>query len=368
MRESRYADARILVVDDEETNVRTLARILQAAGYRAIVTTTDAAAVSGQCRQCQPDLVLLDLHMPGLDGVAVLEQLRAAAIPRSHLPVLMLTGDATAASRRRALAAGATDFVTKPFEVDEVLLRIHNLLETRYLHREITEHNQLLETRVHQRTAELQETQLEIIERLALAAEFRDDETGRHTERVGKIAALLAARLGLPEDEVFLIRRAAPLHDVGKIGIPDTILRKPGPLTGAEFRTMQEHTTIGARILSGGRSHVVALAEEIALSHHEHWDGMGYPRGLAGESIPLVGRLVMVADVFDALSSDRVYRAAWPPEQVLAYIEQYAGQRFDPTVAGLCRGREVRKAMLAIREAGITPAGAEASESRELAS
>ena len=131
---------------------------------------------------------------------------------------------------------------------------------------------------------------------------------------------------------------------------------------------MQEHTTIGARILSGGRSHVVALAEEIALSHHEHWDGMGYPRGLAGESIPLVGRLVMVADVFDALSSDRVYRAAWPPEQVLAYIEQYAGQRFDPTVAGLCRVREVRGAMLAIREAGITPAGAEASESRELAS
>ena len=355
MRESRYADARILVVDDEKANVRALSRILDVAGYRSVVTTTDAAAVRGLCRECDPDLVLLDLHMPGLDGIAVLEQLRAAAIPQSHLPVLMLTGDSSAASRRRALAAGATDFVTKPFEVDEVLLRIHNLLETRYLHREITIQNQVLEMRVRERTAELQDAQLDTLERLALAAEFRDDETGRHTERVGEIAALLATMLKLPEEEVFLIRRAAPLHDVGKIGIPDAILRKPGPLTAEEFERMQAHTTIGARLLSGGRSRVVRMAEEIALTHHEQWSGTGYPRGLVGEAIPLVGRLVMVADVFDALSSDRVYRAAWAPERVLSYIEQYADERFDPRIVALCRVPKVRAALLAIRQASPGP-------------
>ena len=368
MDDGHFPDARILVVDDEKYNVRALSRILTAAGYRAIQMTTDPATVRDLCREFHPDLVLLDLHMPALDGVAVLEQLRAAAPPQSYLPVLMLTGDQSAASRHRALAAGATDFVTKPFEMDEVLLRIRNLLETRYLHQEISLQNQHLETRVRERTAELQDAQLDTLERLAIAAEFRDDETGRHTERVGEIAAVLASRLDLSDDEVFLIRRAAPLHDVGKIGIPDAILRKPGPLTAAEFARMQDHTTIGAQILSGGRSRVVRMAEEIALTHHEHWNGMGYPRGLAGETIPLVGRLVMVADVFDALSSDRVYRAAWPPERVLAYIEQYAGERFDPRIVGLCRVPAVRAAMLAIRQAGITAAGVRSSAVGDIAS
>lgn len=369
MRESRYPDARILVVDDEESNLRVLDRVLRAAGYRSILTTTDAAEVRRLYQEHDPDLVLLDLHMPELDGVAVMEQLRAAATPQTYLPVLVLTGDPSAQACRRALSAGATDFVIKPFEVDEVLLRIQNLLETRYLHREITAHNQLLESRVSERTAELQHAHLDTLERLAIAAEFRDDETGQHTERVGAAAALLAAALGLSEEEVFLIRRAAPLHDVGKIGIPDAILRKPEPLTAAEWETMKEHTTIGARILSGGRSRVVRLAEEIALFHHEHWNGLGYPHGLAGEAIPLVGRLVMVADVYDALSSDRVYRGAWPVDQVLAYIHQHAGQRFDPRIAALCEEPEVRQALLAIgghrindpAAGGLTEGGAIAS-------
>jgi putative two-component system response regulator len=363
-----YPNARILVVDDQEPNVRALSRILSAAGYRAIQTTTDPTTVRHLCREFDPDLVLLDLHMPTLDGVAIVEQLRAAAAPQTYLPVLMLTGDGSAASRRRALAAGATDFVAKPFEMDEVLLRIRNLLETRFLHREISLQNQLLETRVRDRTAELQDAQLDTLERLAIAAEFRDDETGRHTERVGEIAAVLASRLGLADEEVFLIRRAAPLHDVGKIGIPDGILRKPGPLSPEEFTRMQDHTTIGAQILSGGRSRVVRLAEEIALTHHEHWNGMGYPRGLAGEAIPLAGRLVMVADVFDALSSDRIYRAAWPPERVLAYIEQYAGERFDPRIVGLCGAPHVRAAMLATKRTGITVTSTRSSAGRAIAS
>ena len=360
MPELRFADARILIVDDEEANVQTLSRILHAAGYHAISTTTDPTAVAALHRECDPDLVLLDLHMDALDGMAVLGELRRAAAPEQYVPVLMLTGDSSPGARRRALAAGANDFVTKPFEMDEVLLRIRNLLETRSLHRKLTAHNQLLESRVAERTAELDDAHLDTLERLALAAEFRDDETGWHTERVGEAAAVLATALGLPDEDVFLIRRAAPLHDVGKIGIPDSVLRKPGALTESEWRTMKQHTTIGARILSGGRSRVIRLAEQIALSHHEHWNGAGYPKELAGESIPLVGRLVMVADVFDALLSDRVYRSAWPAEQVLNYIRDHAGRRFDPRVAKLCEAPAVRQSLLAIRghgAASAAPAG-----------
>jgi cyclic di-GMP phosphodiesterase len=349
MAESHFGDARILVVDDEETNVRTLAKILRMAGYEHVLATTDSAAVLDLYREHDPDLILLDLHMPKLSGLAILEALRAAAVPHSYLPVLVLTGDTSAAARRQALSAGAKDFLTKPFEVDEVLLRIHNLLQTRYLHREITTHNQLLERRVSERTVELEGAYLDTLERLAIAAEFRDDDTGRHTERVGEAAAMLAGALGLPEEDVFLIRRSAPLHDLGKIGVPDAILRKSGPLTNDEWDVMRGHTTIGARILSGGRSRVVRLAEEIALHHHEQWSGEGYPKGLAGEAIPLAGRLVMVADVFDALTSDRVYRKAWPAERVFTYIRQYAGQRFDPRIAALFDRPEVQQALVFIR-------------------
>jgi putative two-component system response regulator len=264
--------------------------------------------------------------------------------------VLVLTGDSSPEARRRALSEGAKDFLTKPFEVDEVLLRIRNLLETRYLHREITTQNQLLEKRVRERTVELEGAYLDTLERLASAAEFRDDETGRHTERVGEVAAMLGGALDLPEEDLFLIRRAAPLHDVGKIGIPDAILRKPGPLTGEEWEVMKTHADIGARILSGGRSRVVQLAEEIARYHHEQWNGQGYPHGVSGEAIPLSGRLVMVADVYDALTSDRVYREAWPTEMVLAYIREHAGQRFDPRVAALCDRPDVRGMLLDVRQ------------------
>jgi len=349
MAEAAFANARILVIDDEESNVKTLARVLRAAGYLRVSTTTDPTEFLSLYRQQPPDLILLDLHMPKRDGLQILEDLRGIAAPQTYLPVLVITADTGSEIRRRTLLAGAKDYVTKPFESDELLLRIANLLETRRLHRDILTQNQLLERRVRERTAELEGAYLDTLERLAIAAEFRDDETGRHTERVGETAALLGSALGMTDDEVFLIRRAAPLHDVGKIGIPDAILRNPEALTPEEWDIMRKHTTIGGRILSGGRSRVVQLAEEIAVTHHEHWDGEGYPRGLSGEDIPLSGRLVMVADVFDALTSDRVYRKAWPAEQVLAYIRQYSGKRFDPAVTALLDRDEVRNALLAIR-------------------
>jgi putative two-component system response regulator len=345
-----FADARILVVDDEETNVHALTRILRAAGYVNVLWTTDPRTVASLYQKHDPDVILLDLHMPHLDGIGVLRQLRVIMRPQAYVPVLVLTGDYTPEARRRALSEGAKDFLTKPFEVDEVLLRIRNLLETRYLHREITTQNQLLEKRVRERTVELEGAYLDTLERLASAAEFRDDETGRHTERVGEVAAMLGGALDMPEEDLFLIRRAAPLHDVGKIGIPDAILRKPGPLTGEEWEVMKTHADIGARILSGGRSRVVQLAEEIARYHHEQWNGEGYPHGVSGEAIPLSGRLVMVADVYDALTSDRVYREAWPTEMVLAYIREHAGQRFDPRVAALCDRPDVRGMLLDVRQ------------------
>jgi putative two-component system response regulator len=344
-----FTSARILIVDDEEVNLAALSKVLRAAGYSNVTTTTDPIEFLALYHQQSPDLILLDLHMPKRSGLAMLEDLRGTIGPHTYLPILVVTGDASRAARRNALSAGAKDFVTKPFEADELLLRIRNMLETRRLHREITSQNQLLERRVEERTAELEGAYLDTLERLAIAAEFRDDETGRHTERVGETAALLGNALGMSGDDVFLIRRAAPLHDVGKIGVPDSILRKPHALTTEEWEIMRRHTTIGARILSGGRSRVVQLAEEIALSHHEQWDGEGYPRGIKGEAIPLSGRLVMVADVFDALTSDRIYRKAWPAEQVLAYIRQYAGRRFDPRVTALLDRTDVRHSLLVIR-------------------
>lgn len=188
---------------------------------------------------------------------------------------------------------------------------------------------EILEHRVKARTADLEEAQLEILERLALAAEFRDDETGQHTQRVGRTAAILARALDLPSEQVKLIQGGAPLHDMGKLGIPDEILRKPGKLTAQEFEVMKTHTTIGAQILSGSRFPILQKAEEIALTHHERWDGTGYA-GLAGERIPLSGRIVALADVFDALTNDRVYRKAMPLEEALAEIELQRGRHFDP--------------------------------------
>jgi putative two-component system response regulator len=355
MSDNRYPDASILVVDDDADVLRTLGRILQRAGYQRVTVSGDAAAVAALARETRPDLLLLDYHLPDLTGATLLEELRAAAGPHDYLPVLIISGDPTAEVRRRALAAGATDFVTKPFEITEVLLRIQNLLETRYLHRAITAQNQELELRVQQRTTDLNNAHLDVIERLALAAEFRDDDTGQHTSRVGEGTAILASAMGLTDEEIFLLRRAAPLHDVGKIGVPDAVLRKPGPLTDAEWTLMREHTVIGARLLSGGRSRVMQLAQQIARSHHEQWDGNGYPDGLAGGHIPLAGRLVMVADVFDALLADRVYRRAWSVDAVLEYIQEHAGQRFDPQIAALCCRPAVRRALLATRTSPPVP-------------
>jgi putative two-component system response regulator len=328
-----FIDAGILIVDDQEVNVHLLKLILRRAGYARLTTTTDSRQVLSIFTSFQPDLVLLDLTMPHVTGFEVMEQLRQLIPGGDYLPILVLTADVTGEVKRRALSAGAKDFLTKPFDSIEVLLRIDNLLKTRLLHLQLREQNQLLDEKVKERTLSLEEAQIEILERLAAAAEFRDDATGKHTQRVGQMSAMIAHALGLPAAEVDLIHNAAPLHDVGKIGIPDSILLKQGKLTAEEFEVMKRHTIIGARMLANGHSDLTQMAERIALTHHERWDGSGYPGKLRGEEIPLVGRIVSVADVFDALTHERPYKAAWPVEEAVAEIERQGGRQFDPRVA-----------------------------------
>jgi len=323
--------ARILIVDDQPSNVMLLEGILQEEDFTASRGLTDSRQALPVFLEYQPDLILLDLQMPYLNGFEVMKQLRGRVPPGTFLPILMLTADITAESKRHALAEGATDFLTKPFDNTEVVLRIRNLLQTRSLHLQLQDQNQVLEQKVRERTLELEQTQVEILERLALASEYRDDDTGEHTKRVGHMSAQIAQTLGLLEEEVELIRRAAPLHDVGKIAIPDSILLKPGKLTPEEFEQMKTHTTIGAKMLSGGRFPLLQMAEEIALTHHERWDGTGYLK-LHGETIPLVGRIVAVADVFDALTNERPYKKAWPRNEAIEEIQRQGGRQFDPRV------------------------------------
>jgi putative two-component system response regulator len=327
--------ARILIVDDEQGNVDVLSRMLKAAGYGTITGLTDSTRTLRVVQEFAPDLILLDLSMPVMDGFAVLEQLAPMMPTDSYLPILILTGDMRFEARQRALSSGAKDFLLKPFDMTEVLLRIRNLLETRFLYLLLQEQNQNLEVRVASRTRELEEARVEVLQRLSEAAEYRDDDTGQHTRRVATLSVAIGRAMGLDHYTLELLRWSAPLHDVGKIGVPDAVLLKPGRLTTAEMDVMKTHTTIGARILMGGQSPLIQMAETIALNHHERWDGKGYPKGLRGEDIPLEARLVAVADVYDALTHARPYRAAWTVEETRTEIACGAGSHFDPDIVDL---------------------------------
>jgi putative two-component system response regulator len=342
MFEDEYRDARILIVDDEPANVRLLERILEREGFRDIESTTDPGGVLARYTGREPDILLLDLHMPGLDGFAVMQQLQSRILDHEFVPILVLTADITPQTRERALSAGAKDFLTKPVDPTEVVLRIKNLLQTRHYYRQLQDQNVTLEEKVSERTRELEGAQIEILERLARAAEYRDDETGHHAQRVGHMSAIIAREMGAAEEEVVLLRRAAPLHDVGKIGIPDDLLLKQGKLTTEEFDEMKKHASIGAGILAGSKFPVLQLAEKIALYHHENWDGTGYMR-MEGTRIPRAAQIVHAADVFDALTHERPYKRAWSVEEAIQEIEDLKGRFFDP---------EVVEGLLAVHAAG----------------
>jgi putative two-component system response regulator len=322
--------ARILIAGDGSGNMGGLRGVLATEGFRAIAGTTDPGEALGLFRSFRPDIVLLDLHAPQLEGFALLGELRRVIPEATYLPILVFTSSPDLETRTRALELGAMDFVTEPFNTQEVVLRIANLLRTRFLHIQLEDQTRWLEQRVEERTRALEQVHLEVCDRLAMAAEFRDDATGEHTRRVGRLSKALGLAAGVDQRTCDLIGHAAPLHDVGKIAIPDDILLKPGRLDPGEFAVIQTHTTIGARLLSGGQSSVIQMAEQIARSHHEHWDGGGYPHGLAGEAIPVPARVVAVADFFDALTHARPYREAWPLGKVLETIRSEVGRHFEP--------------------------------------
>ncbi len=324
--------SRILVVDDQEANALLLQAVLARAGYTDVETMTDPLKVVQHCTEQPPDLLLLDWHMPGRSGSEILEEITFLTDEPNWMPALVLTADISPDTKRRALSLGARDFLTKPIDVPEVLLRVRNLLQTRYLRVQLERTNDLLHERVLLRTRELEDAKLEMLDRLALAAEYRDDTTGQHAERIGRTSELLALELGLGSAEAKLIGQAARLHDIGKIGIADELLLKPGKYDASEIAAMEAHPTIGARILSGSSNELLTMAEQIALTHHERWDGRGYPCGLAYESIPLGGRIVTVADVFDALTHRRPYKEPWPIPVAVQEILGDAGTKFDPTV------------------------------------
>ena len=326
---------RIVVVDDEPANTALLLGLLKRWKYTNVVAMTDPTLVVGAFSGPVPDLLLLDVNMPKLSGFDVMRLIAPWTHGAMRVPVLILTADVTSETKHEALALGARDFLTKPFDPEEVRLRVSNLLELRHLQLQVAVHTDELETRVHQRTAQLDLARLEVIERLALAAEYRDDDTHQHAQRVGRTAALLAAGMGLPATTIERMRRAAPLHDIGKIAIPDAVLLKPGRLTAEERKVIQSHTLIGARILAGSRSKLLRAAEVIAISHHERWDGDGYPHGLAGVAIPIAGRIVAVADVFDALAHRRPYKHPWSVLEAAAEISNQSGRQFDPEIVQL---------------------------------
>jgi putative two-component system response regulator len=323
---------RLLVVDDNPTNVELIEELLRHAGYTTVLSTNHPDRVLSLCKAWKPDLVMLDLHMPQLSGFDVMSALGELMAEPENLPVLVLTADGTADARHRALAMGARDFVTKPIDGREVLLRTQNLLQTRYLQLQLQQQNAALDRVVVERTHELEQARLESLTLLAAVGEFHDDDTYEHTQRVGVTAARISKALDLPESFVADIRAAAPLHDIGKIEVSRRILRKPGALTTEERQLVVQHARVGAQILASAVSPVLRLAAEVALTHHENWDGSGYPDGRAGDRIPLGGRIAAVADVFDALTHVRPYKPAWEVDTALAFIAHEAGDKFDAHV------------------------------------
>ena len=353
LHDSKIKLCRVMIVDDEEANVLTVKQHLVRAGYQNFVTTTDARQAITLAHKEKPDLILLDIKMPHINGLEILhvlghdEQLK-------NIPVVILTAAADPKIKATALEMGANDFLTKPVDSIELIPRVRNALLIKTHFDQLANQKMMLQKTVKRRTQELYKSRQQIILSLARAAEHRDNDTGNHVIRVGVFAAIIAKQLGWTPDAVEMIQQAAQLHDVGKIGIPDEILFKAGKLDPDEYDLMKHHCVLGKNIISpfdsaesiAMRAHVslgqsilhvrdsplMMMAARIAQTHHEHWDGKGYPLGLAKTDIPIEGRITAVADVFDALSSDRPYKEAFPREKCFEIMEEMKGSKFDPAV------------------------------------
>lgn len=318
--------ATILVVDDTAQNIDVIAGVLED-NYKIKAATNGPKALKIAAKDPPPDLILLDIMMPDMDGLEVCRHLKSDVRTRG-IPVIFVTAMTDDEDEERGFAAGGVDYITKPIHPTTVLARVRT-------HLALADQNRELEKQVRERTSELNETRFDVIRSLGKAAEFKDDNTGLHVVRMSHYAQILAIAAGLPDKECKLIFDAAPMHDVGKIGIPDAILKKPGKLDADEWAEMQKHVEYGIGILEGRKSELLDMARQIALSHHERWDGNGYPNKLAGEDIPLAGRIVAIADVFDALTSVRPYKKAWPTEDAVKLIHENRGKQFDPALVDL---------------------------------
>ena len=311
----------ILVVDDVPANIDVLSEILRPS-YQVKVVTNGPMALRIAMGENPPDLILLDIMMPEMDGYEVCRQLKTN-LTTCNIPVIFVSAMDEVTDETKGFELGAVDYITKPVSPPLVKARVKT-------HLALFNQNRTLERAVLERTSEINDTRLQIIQCLGAASEYRDEETGTHIFRMSHYSRIIALAAGLSETEAERLWQAAPMHDVGKIGIPDRILLKPGKLDAEEWEIMKTHTTIGAKILGNHPSELLMLAKQVAVSHHEKWDGTGYPFGLAGENIPLPGRIIMLADVFDALTSDRPYKSAWSDAAAIAEINATSGSHFDP--------------------------------------
>jgi putative two-component system response regulator len=350
---SEIKHAQILLVDDDPLSLAVMQGYLEMGGYDQTSTMDDATKVLARLRSETPDAVLLDVQMPLVSGLDILSAVRAEDRFAS-MPVIMVTAHSDSETKLRAFELGATDLLDKPVHEGELLARLRNVLRLKMYHDRLLDHSERLEDEVRRRTAELEVSRVEVIQCLARAAEVRDDDTGQHVLRVGRYARLIGDELGLSTEILDMLELAAQLHDVGKIGIPDEILLKPDklspeefeiiqkhcgfgkrivePMIGSEATVLRNHAELGVKIMSVGRSPILEFAKRIALTHHERWDGSGYPLGLAGEDIPIEGRITAVADVFDALSNKRPYKPAYPIEKCMDIMRGESGTHFDPRV------------------------------------
>lgn len=324
---------RVCIIDDERISLKIISAVLSRVDSYSVETFTSAKEALAQCHNVTFDLVLVDYCMNEMNGLDCLKAMRDMP-DYKFVPIIMLTADEDRELRLAAVRAGATDFLNKPFDPEELRVRAKNLLSLREAQLALMNRAKHLDYEVKQATQKLVAREEELIWRLSRAIETRDGSTGEHVSRVASVAKIIAQNLGMSDAFCRTLYLATPLHDTGKIGISDAVLNKPGKLTPDERKEIETHTDIGADILQKGESDLIRMAHEIALYHHEKWDGTGYGRGLAGEDIPLTGRITAVADVFDALCSERTYKPAWPFDEALAEILRQSGKHFDPKCIG----------------------------------
>ncbi|MBU0994706.1 MAG: two-component system response regulator [Proteobacteria bacterium] len=320
--------SKILIVDDAPANIKVLGQILME-DYEIKVAPSGFKALEIAQSLDPPDLILLDIMMPKMNGFEVCERLKANA-RTANIPVIFVTTKSEEGDEAKGFDLGAVDYIPKPVSPPIVRARVKTHLALKKAQEELKNQNLFLDEEVRKRTNELLQSQIEILERLGMASEYRDEDTGHHIHRMSTYCKLLGESVGLTPEINKNFTLASTMHDLGKIGIPDTILHKPAKLTKEEFEIMKTHTTIGAGLLAGSNSRILQTAEIIALTHHERWDGTGYPNSLSGEDIPLVGRISGIADVFDALISNRPYKKGWPFEKAIEEIERNSGSHFDP--------------------------------------